>query len=156
MVTATMRPFAQPHVKVVIAVTLEVALVMYTRQHASLPHLQQSAHAWSATAAATVRSQVPVIVQETRHAAIQHTVPAGNATTAPAGTATTDPLCDKLGLNARSIGANVTGYTVLGPAVWSKTLWGRNCSNGAQLNPGQQGLCQLPQNMEELHTRHLS
>jgi hypothetical protein len=45
-VTATMRPFEQPHVKVVIAVTLEVALVMSTRQHASLPHLQQSAHAW--------------------------------------------------------------------------------------------------------------
>lgn len=98
-----------------------------------------------ATAAATVRSQVPVIVQETRHAAIQHTVPAGNATTAPAGTAAADPLCDKLGPNARSKGANVTGYIVLGPAVWSKTLWGRNCSNGAQLHPGQQGLCHLPQ-----------
>lgn len=136
-----MRPFAQPRVKAVIAVTLAVALVVYTRQHTSLPRLQQSAHAWSATAAAAIRSRVPVIVQETGHAAMQHTVPAANTTTSNAAAGA---LCDKSAVDPSAADMNLTGYTVLGPAVWPKTFWGKNCSHGAQLNPGQKALCQLP------------
>jgi hypothetical protein len=53
-------------------------------------------------------------------------------------------LCNKSAVDPAAADMNVTGYTVLNPAVWPKTFWGRNCSNSAQLNLGQQALCQLP------------